>query len=170
MLKKIKIISFNDYFSCHEEYADPTEVDINSSGWEITYISHTFLNGWINYVKPISAFVIPRYSKDGEEYYKLKENVEKFNRQKDIHSQLNLGDDVLILARDKRMDWWFFWFDCDVSDCSIGRFITKDTDQEVIQLFKDYVVDRMEDLCEGYKEKREAMELNVENICGWIRF
>ena len=40
------------------EYGHPTEMDISSYGWMTTYISSTFLNGWINYVKPVNAFTM----------------------------------------------------------------------------------------------------------------
>lgn len=53
-------------------------------------------------------------------------------------------DDVMILAKittdeDKTL-WYFFWFDRDCSDCSIGRFLTNDTDEEVIASFTEYVM------------------------------
>jgi len=56
-----------DYFEDQIEY--PRDVVSNPLpyGEVWTYISSTFLNGFINYVKPIKIFLIDRYTPDNED-------------------------------------------------------------------------------------------------------
>lgn len=62
-----------------------------------------------------------------------------------IHPTLmsHFRNDVLILQKliheDHPVQYLFFWFDEDVSDCSIGRFETDDPEEVVIQKFENYV-------------------------------
>lgn len=62
-----------------------------------------------------------------------------------IHPTLmrHFQNDVLILQKliheDHPLQYLFFWFDEDVSDCSIGRFETDDPEEVVIQEFENYV-------------------------------
>ena len=99
----------------------------------INYISGTFLNGFINYVKPIKAYVVQRYRDDWEnevlpEYEKV---------QAEHHTRLeNIPDDKWILGETDK-DYWLFIYDMDVSDCSIGRVSKEDlTREEIIRLFE----------------------------------
>lgn len=128
------------------DYVDPTDAnkfDIRSTGWVINYISSIFLNGWINYVEPVRAFVIQRYEDD---YYALNTRVEQWNKKERHHTQLNFfEDDVLLLARSEIGDWWYFWFDCDVSDCCIGKF-KDDPNIDIPTEFEKFVSERVEDL------------------------
>lgn len=132
-----------------------------------TSISVSFLEGFINYVDIISAFLLERYEKIDLE------TVEE--AKKSFHTKIaDFEDDVILLARSKsdKEIIWFFWFDCDVSDCQIGRFKTKRNDEELKQMLERYVKgfiqgkleDRQEncDLITGY------LELPVGSFSGWI--
>ena len=77
-------------------------------------------------------------------------------------------DDVIILAYEKNTNaYWYFWFDCDVSDCSVGRFKTDLSKQQVIDLYNKEL-DRL--ITEGYDFQRAYYPLNVKNIQGWVKF
>ncbi len=161
---------FTDRMPESREYADPTDptqVDISSSGWSIDYISSTFLEGWINYVKPVKAFVIRRYSDDGEDSG-LAEKVKKWHEEEHHHTKLGVfGDDVMMLCRSDAGDWWYFWFDCDSSDCSIGKF-EDELGADVPAEFVAYVQDRAKDLARPAAP--EWHELDVKKISGWVSF
>lgn len=151
-------MKFLDRMPSSREYANPTDpaqVDISSSGWSI------------NYVKPVKAFVIRRYSDDGEDS-ELVEKVKKWHDEQQYHTKLNVfGDDVLLLGRSERGDWWYFWFDCDVSDCSIGKF-EDELGADVPTEFAAYVEERAKDLARPGLP--EVHELDVKKICGWVSF
>lgn len=111
-----------------------------------TYISSTFLNGFINYVNPFYVAMIERYNEGwlNEEEYRKKVLEELKSPHTDYSPRL--FDDIFILAesentiyfnelnmKDNR-SYWFFWSDRDCSDCSIGRFFIGDvTKKEVIK-------------------------------------
>ena len=149
------------------------------------YISSTFLNGFINYVDIIKAYVIGRYTEWDEEiegvniqdppnsfnwveFSGTKEQV--YNKVTEegrlFHTDISmLQDDVLILAKAKGSDiYYFFWFDMDCSDCNIGRFKTDDTENEVIEAFSKHVSSCYID--NPYGEK----ELSLHCFKGWISF
>lgn len=166
---------FLDYMPYSMEYPDPTQIDMFNSNWLMSYISHSFLNGWINYTKPISAFVINRYREADEFRVKIKE----WETTKMHHSNLNFfGDDVLILAKTRlekyykykyieeyRPSYWFFWFDQDVSDCEIGRFETSDSESDVIESFKHYLTWLGDD-----GVFKNSYELKTDKLNGWMEF
>jgi hypothetical protein len=87
-----------------------------------------------------------------------------------MHSKLSMfRDDVLILAKAKDDDgvqlpnetmYVFFWFDMDNSDCGIGRFVTSDTEEVVVQKFRDYIKER----------KFTSQQIPNHFFEGWISF
>lgn len=160
-------MEFLDRMSNNLDYIDPTEFDIGSTGWCINYISSTFLNGWINYVKPVRAFVIQRYEDD---YYALSARVEQWHKEEHHHTQLNFfEDDVLLLARSDIGDWWYFWFDYDVSDCCIGKF-KDDPNADIPAEFEKFVSERAGDLKNYHGGDAKFFNLDERKFRGWISF
>lgn len=163
-------MKFLDRMPNDREYADPTDpsqVDISSSGWCVNYISSTFLNGWVNYVDPVKAFVIHRYEDDVRE---LAARVDRWHQEAPFHTKLDIfKDDVLLLCRAKNGEWWYFWFDCDVSDCCIGKF-TDEPGADIVKEFEEYVEERAEDLKTYHGGPPAWMELDVKKIRGWVSF
>ena len=159
-----KNIKFLDYMPNSYEYLDPTTLDISAAGWVINYISSTFLNGWINYVNPISAFVVHRY-------HELEKSIDDWHNNYSCHTDLGqFGDDVILLCKsDNKNDFWYFWFDNDVSDCSIGRF-TNDNENEVKEKFEEFVKERAEDLKSYHGGEANYFELDVRKINRCIKF
>jgi len=101
------------------------------------YVSSTLLNGYINYVEPILAVMVERYGTE-DEVSNYQTDIDIFN--KIYHSNFsNLRDDVLIIAKTDSF-YWFFWYDKDCSDCSIGRFTkNKCSEIDLIKYFKNMI-------------------------------
>lgn len=156
--------TFKDCFYNTFEYPDPTQIDVTQSGWLLDYISSTFLDGWINYVKPVRVFVLSRYAED---FQAVKATLAAWEVKPPFHTKLSsLGDDVIVLAKDKTGRYWFFHFDCDVSDCSIGVFDAAGAEADII--FDKYVRDCAEDYARGYGGTGEALEIPLSCIRGWV--
>lgn len=140
------------YFIENEEYPKFSDSEILPLGTEYVYVSSTFLNGFINYQDIVKAVLIKRYS---EADIKLPEKP-------DFHTKIHeFGDDVLILSKHNDT-YWYYWFDCDVSDCCIGRFKTSDTEEEIIIEFMKSINDN--DFID------EFLEIPNDYFTGWISF
>lgn len=154
------------------------------------YVSSSLLNGFINYGTVLSAWLINRYrSLDrpapewaaDEDRGPKRALVDKFLANERAHPNIGiLDDDVLILTRCKHADpkeveYAFFWFDCDVSDCCIGRFKTDDPEADVVARFKAYVFEKNKAMGDSYglnqgEEAEPPTELPVSRMNGWISF
>lgn len=190
---------FLDYFPNQEEYPRAIAFRLLPVGslWE--YVSETFLNGLINYVTPIKAYVLGRYRpwfssqshQDETIHLQVREPPNSFNwvkvaaKDKDeafklltepgrvLHLNLkDFDDNIVILAHPKDAKgypeaekmYYFFWFDCDVSDCVIGRFVTDDPEEKVAELFAEYIQE-IDDNPYGARE----LPLHIFKS-GWVRF
>jgi hypothetical protein len=148
-----------DYFEYCQFYpSDPLD-DLLPPGeiWE--YISSTFLNGFINYVKIEDAYVINRYSS----WVEVQENYTRWLEEDPYHTRLNVfDDDVIVLAQTEKY-YWFFYFDHDVSDCCIGRFEKEDHKEvEVKNLFFEYV--------KSVSKEERFLKIPTTKIKGWVSF
>jgi len=182
-----KATFFIDYFEDLIEYPD----DIASNPLPINtlyaYVSSAFLNGFINYVEIIKAFVLGRYMKWDDDFVKYEiYTIDKKGQWRTSHSKtkraaynklvkkgavhhsrLNtaFGDDIVILAETGKKDiYYFFWYDCDCSDCKIGRFQTSDNKSMIIEKFYNFV----EEITE-LNEWDEAKEIPLHYFQGWIK-
>lgn len=163
--------AFNDCFTDKDQYRDPTTVNVTEPGWLIDYISSTFLNGWINYVTPVKAFVVSRYAED---FGAVKAKLASWEESKPYHTKLcELGDDVALLGQDKRGRYWYFYFDNDTSDCSIGVLDIEAgglTGDQIVKAFDEHV-QGIADRCErAYGGTGEALEIPLSCIKGWVSF
>jgi len=142
---------FEDNYDCPENMAERGVPEDTI----FCYVSNTFLDGFINYVDVIKVVMVRRYDPDTDH----SEVIKKFNRTGNS-SFRELPDDVLLIAKSEN-DYWFFWFDGDVSDCCIGRFSKEIIDEDdFISLF-----DKMISTHESFKG--EPYELQVS---GWISY
>jgi hypothetical protein len=139
ILMDMNKIEFLDLFKEHEEYPEKLAERGVPNNTYLTYVSTTFLNGYVNYIDIISAYLVNRYDID-EDW--TDDNIKHWTDKlgKDFHSDLSeIFDDVLILGETENC-YWYLWSDCDVSDSCIGRFdkgnYTKD---QVISLFEEYI-------------------------------
>jgi hypothetical protein len=134
------------------------------------YVTDSYLNGLINLTDPIFGCVIERY----EDWNKLDKTKWKIELKKEMHPKLSVfGDDVIILSESYNF-YWFFWYDCDNSDCSIGKI------HKLIVPKKDYILS-LERYIKSfpYVERDEDVETIVGNYFelpleylkrGWIKF
>lgn len=163
-----------DYFNDEIEYPQDVALEPLPINTLWSYISSTFLNGFINYVKPIKVFVLDRYKDDKTEEIK--------NLKPQPHTNLHhFGDDVIILAEIENHEggvkmYMLFWFDCDVSDCRIGRFETSDFSTVVIQSLVNWL-DEMKKENEGrvFSQDYDNGVLNYHEVpltwlSGWLSF
>jgi len=101
-----------------------------SEGYDYVYVSNTYLNGFINYVDIISAYMIRRYSiGSDDEWNEACKNVDLL--ADDVHTDISDSskfDDVIILAESEHC-YWIFWDDCDCSDCCICKFNKSEIDK-----------------------------------------
>ena len=185
-----------DYFDDSVDY--PREVAHNTLpyGTVWSYISATFLNGFVNYVKPISVFVLDKYTMQDENISDRDVNIFdkgkfgnwhkwegtkgglieaiKSGEKETYHTQLNwFGDDTILLSeietdeKDGKGRYMFFWFDLDVSGCCIGKFETTDAKEQVVQS----VVNWLEDCkLEDDNEIKNYTEIPISFLGGWISF
>lgn len=191
-----------DYFNDNIEY--PREVAFNPIPYNTvwTYISVTFLNGFINYVNPIKCYLIDRYTPDNENINSVKYQIEDsyewltFDGTKGelkdkilkeeiklYHTELScFSDDIIILSeiehneKDGLNRFMFFWFDMDVSDCSIGRIETNDTKEEIIQSLINWLEQNKEENKDRNIEESfdnglmNYTELPLSFLKGWLKF
>lgn len=118
-----------DYFGDEVEFPENIAVDIMPYGTLWSYVSATFLNGFINYVDILAGFVIDRYTKRDGKAAQIEAAIKT-----EVHTNLRVfKDDVIVLGRIGKGKYMFFYFDYDVSDCMIGRFITDDNETTIVQ-------------------------------------
>jgi len=170
----------------------PTEVEFMTedlvsnfrSGYIYHYVGSTFLNGYVNYIKPIKLYLLERYRTQGKIF---EETVWRpFVEAPPFHTDLNgLDDDVFILG-ETNDHYYFFWYDCDCSDCAIGRQQKKNIKQEeAINWFDNYAerlvdtkmveyrssnrekLEIADECCEGISGYRE---IPLKCLRGWIKF
>jgi hypothetical protein len=171
------------YFDNYVEYPQDKCDNILPYNEFWAYIGSTFLNGFINLVKPVSCFVLQRYKPNEKITVELTDkgqfnwhkvnvsreeliNIVKSGEKDFFHTNLSMfRDDMVILGEIKENKYMFFWFDMDCSDCCIGRFETEDTIDVVKEEVIKYLNFLKEDkLIDGYDE------LPTSFMKGWMSF
>lgn len=110
------------------------------------------------------------------------ENARKFHAEAmpGRHTDDPFRDDAVILARAGKKDtdgwradhWWFFWFDRDCSDSSIGRFHTTDPPELVRENFRRWATETGRELSTAYGNNDEPCDpiaLDPAAFTGWIK-
>ena len=185
-----------DYFTEEVEYPSSIFENPIPMGvyWEM--ISTTFLNGFVNYGKPIGCWVTHRYTskeqmidahvtdsgqKNWHKWHgKKSELIELLNSGKKRVYHFNLRsfeDDVLLLLKSEHEDdvYLFMWFDIDTSDCSIGKFRTTDTKDDVIQSVRNFLDHETKNKLGVFEDGIDNGvqmydEMNLAILGGWIKF
>lgn len=177
-----------NYFHRVIEYPVGIAAAILPIGVLYRYISVSFLDGLIGHVTPAKAFVLGRYRQWDSSYRmgplalengmtvepSTKEEAFRLLTSSDcsyLDTKLRFfDDDVLILARisphssyklhpDERIMYYYFHYDPDVSNCSIGRFLTDKPDEDVKASFALHV--------ENYPDNSfGAREIPIRTKCG----
>lgn len=194
-----------DYFHNTVEYPKNLVHYPIPYGTLLCYVSSTYLNGFINYVRPISVFVLDRYTSKDEDITDRKINLYdtgKYQKYYDFtgtkgelidkvvedavgfsHTNLDcFDDDIIILAEVKNDEddelgrYIFFWFDCDVSDCCIGKFETIDTKEQVQKSVLNWLNYNKETNKNFNIDKNadngilDYTELPLSFLSGWLKF
>lgn len=179
---------FRDFVSEAEEYPGAKLLNGLEHGVFYCYVSSSYLEGIVNYTKPIAGVLLERYNVLNRT---KAESIIDTRVKKGIgHPSLEaFEDDVLLLctpdstseADGDPNEYYVFWFDRDVSDCCVGRFNSTDTREQVIADFKTWV----ESLCDrsqqgvvrkdasgcGWEKTSDWMDLPLEYLRGgWITF
>lgn len=151
-------------------------------------VSTTFLDGFINYVKPLICFVLDSYvdideqieeksaivslKNDRWKYFYFKgtkrELIEGINSGtiQITHTKLHIfGDDIVLLSKVTDNKYMFFWYHMS-GRCDIGRILTNDTEADIIKSVYNWLEKmKSDDEIKGFNE------LKVENfIEGWVSF
>ena len=188
------MLNFEDFFDTDIEYPGNKigSSEILPMGTLYTYISSTFASCFLNYAgTAVRAYVLARYQAWDEPLDELVElNIQEpagsFNwvkrtfttkaaifeafsePRRDYHTDLSKFEDaVLALFKTGEDVYWYFWLDQDSSDCCIGRFITSESTEAVIQSFDAYVLERN---AEASETTSEARLLPTHCFAGWIKF
>lgn len=187
-------LEFMDLFTDEQEYpTDNQKVNGIPEGQLFLYVSNTYLNAFINCIKPIKMYVAGRYYPEHSaigRVVKYQDPPHSFQwkelpltaTKRDIinlfsepgrvcHLDLtDLMDDVLILGKytdDEDVEqYMFFWYDRDVSDCCVGR-IRRDidvTESQLIEMFTEYVTKRHH----PGTEYHPSIELSNNCWQGWV--
>lgn len=145
---------FHEYY----EYPD-SDLLLNApkDGDCFAYVSNSYLNGFINYVKIIGAFALRRYNRD--EKYDYRSEIEKIKNEPHCNFSKLIKDDVVVIAKGANSHW-FFWSDQDCSDCVIARTEIYYDDNVFLDIMKKHF-----DTLFGPVE-----EIPVEYIKGWLTF
>lgn len=163
-------MDIHDYFDNIIDYPEDIAENTLPYGTLYQYVSYTFLNGFLNYVKPVSIFVLDRYlneesvqwSDDDKEDFKTKKNIIKqiLNNEYDsYHTKLDVfRDDIILLTEISDNKYMYFRFDMDVSDCSIGRFETTDD----IEIINNAIIKSLENIT--------YTKLSTSFLKGWLSF
>ena len=125
-----------------------------------------YLSGFINHVENYEVIMIERY----EHWWNDRKKYETIDGYR-IDSN-NLPDDIIIFAESEN-EYWFFWFDCDCSDCQIGRI--EEARVKNLKEFKELFIKHVEAV--GNPEPRQENHehitgryINLRNPTGWIGF
>ena len=94
-----------------------------------TYISSTFVSGYLNYIGIFHALMFERYNKWGDNFQQQILDA----MEDDPHcSYGRQGYDDIICLGETENSWWYVWLDRDVSDCCIGRISKEKVEREVL--------------------------------------
>lgn len=179
-----------NYFDSTQTYPENILHEMLPYGTLWEYVSVDLLNGFVNYGKPLKICVCDRYRTpdyrlDNEYNCTKIELISKIqnNELTLFHTNLRIfNDDIILLQKfdasykqmhdmceidDVEYDelrnmghYILYWFDCDTSDCMIGKFRTTDSEEKVIESFDNYIKDL----------EFECYNLPLNFLNGWLKF
>lgn len=162
----INRLGFIGLFPNFEEYPDNLAETGIPKDTLYEYVAHSFLNGIVNYTEPIKGYLIERYN--AFDRSKFQAVIDRLLRDRIGHPKLDdFGDDVVLLSETNN-SYFTFYFDCDVSDCMVGRCQKRESlnRERVIELFDDWV-----EWMTIERDVNSAHEIPVEFFKrGWMSF
>lgn len=127
------------------------------------HISHTYLNGLINYTKPVKAFLTFEYNYDNKE--DTLKRLSEMTSHDWFHTNLGILEDSVVVIGELDNSYVVFIYDCDVSECCIYRISNEHSFNDVCNFTLDtmkYRQDWENPSCHEY------VELPLPT--GWIKF
>lgn len=110
----------NDFWDIFDEIKEYPKQELAENGirdntW-YNYVPSSFLDGLINHVDILVSIMIKN---DDDIRSKVDFSIDKYHTS--LHSKISiLPNDVIFLAETNK-SYWIFYYDKDVSDCSLGR-------------------------------------------------
>ena len=186
-------VFMESYFPRAVDYPGAKVSNILPYGELWCYVANSFLNGFVNYVTPLSWWLVNRYTgwdailKDvshtdppGSLNWTKKDFTKRelFNLWKQhpkmfVHTHLHIfGDDIVMLGHcpDNPTTYMYFWFDSEVSDCQIGRFQTDDHPTWVAAAFNEHAAKVGRAVSDDYGQHLDAEKMPLELLGGWFSF
>lgn len=172
-----------DYVDTIEYPSEDLLVDGIKDGNSFDYVSTTYLNGFINYVNLIDAYMIRRYKELTKNLLKANRSVDELtwegscelvdNELEDashIHFKHTTSkyDDMLILAK-QAGSYWVFWVDCDSSDCCLAR-MPESTFNSVDEAREALKIAALQFSEPGNTEEEKIKQIPTRFFNGWITF
>ncbi len=162
---------FMDLFTEHYEFPNLADVSVISkdenTGILFEYVPNSYLKGYVNSVKLIAGYGVTRYTSIADK------NIDLIYINSNIS---DYDDDVVLLAKSDEGLYYFFYFDCDVSDCMIGTLNYKNMKQEeVVSLFDEWAKEHNKYMFTRYTRENEKpddtntlFKIDVKRLKGWI--
>ena len=175
---EIRVKSWNDYIP---QDIDISKIDVYEypndeqffelkQNTEYVYVSSSYLNGLINYVKPLYLVCSQKYTYY-EEFDKIIEKLQKINMDawpcSWYHTDFSEIEDNIYYLGETDSSYIIFNYDRDCSDCAIARLDKKDFTFEQAKIY----------MMEQAKYEAELYSYNVCNLRyielpnpqGWIK-
>jgi len=173
--KKLNEMEWIDYPDHDDLMEGPTE------GVVYSYVSSTYINGFINYVDIIDAYMARRYKSlrinynpevRGENYLCWEDSCSLIDAGGKPHTNLGISakfDDIHVLGKCGNY-YYYFWSDKDCSDCCIGKISTDNYPLDDVK--KDFKKLIIEVGCfDSYNDENEnefIKQIPVDFFKGWI--
>lgn len=157
-----------DLFEHSEEYPKGVAERGVENNTMYSYISNTFVNGFVNYIEIFWSCVIERYEVWDMEV--VNQTVQAASSH--VHTDYKgYGDDCLLLGETENC-YWLIWFDLDVSDCMIGRMDkAKSTPEELIAFVKAFIESHDAPINRGKNtEGITGRFIELPKPTGWLSF
>lgn len=148
-----------------------------------SYVDTAYLNGFINHVNILGAYMTRRYknlgkskSDSNQNNLSWEESCKLIDSKDDLHTDIsdcNKYDDIHILAECGN-HYYYFWSDCDCSDSCIGKFSKSrfESEEQALLSFKDEILSfDIWDNDESYVREHEDEYIKFipkEFFTGWI--
>ena len=149
-------------------------------GMFYSYVSSTYLNGLVNYVRTRWVGVVQRYVNDSDpgRHGDADDPIWDDAFEARCLASADCGhpdyskipEDIWLLGETEN-SWWFFWSDQDSSDCCIGRFAKSDEELTVEQLIVEVKAQAHKTQCDNHYVEDppgKILELPIRN--GWASF
>lgn len=170
---------FTNLFSDGREYPQFfDEEEILPMGMLYSYVGHSFLDGLVNHTvnqrwshDQQRAVLVNRYFDEADQRdlgMTKRQNLDVIMAKERHRTELHqLRDDVAILSCRNGI-FWFYYYDCDVSDCMIGRFRSAMPFDEVYALMLTFIVEMNHVRNYSPMDQEPYWELSSEVIKGWV--